>query len=475
MGKNALSLVASIALLIGGGVSAPAEAQTGFATLSGVVVDSLHNEPLAGAQVSLTGSTRHGITGTDGRFRIDSIESGAHDISVSHPFVDSVGLALRANGVVFARGQQARAAFAVPSERGMRTLFCGENGSAQNHTILTGRVRRVDSDAPAANATVELDWIEVGFQRGKGVINEPRRLSAQTNSEGRYVFCNLPDSLDATIRAVTAVESSGQITVSLGGKSIGIQDLSLPPATLGIVTKDSVPTRATIRGRVTDDKGRALSGATVDVIRGESSTTTNADGEFSLARSPMGSQLLRVRKLGFAESLQPVTIAANAARFDVELSKAVAALDPVVIRARLSDAAVRSGFERRALNGAGRYISGEYFQNHSSGCVFDRITIPGYTFMRGSFCSFGLVPRKRGYELMGSSFDKCVTLYVDNFEEHANTERTGLNAWQLSWLNPKSVVGVEMYSPESAPIRFPHPVKCALILIWTSSFQGRQL
>jgi hypothetical protein len=479
-----------------------------FASLTGIVLDSLHNEPLAGAEISLSNSTRRARTGVDGRFQIDNISSGLHDIIVSHPFADSIGLALDAKGIRFEPGQHVKSAFAIPSERGLQRILCGQIGTPQNHALLVGRVARVGSNVPAANATVELDWIEVGLQPGHGIVNQPRHLTATTNSEGRYVFCNLADSLDVTIRAVAEPDSSGDLVLSLGDKPVGIQYVFLPPARAAAIASDSSTRWAVIRGRVVDPSGRPLDAATVDVIRGVMSTTTKSDGEFYLARAPMGSQLLRVRRLGYEESIQPVTISStNAHQFNIELSKAVAALDPVVIRARLSDAAVRSGFEKRALTGPGRYLTAQFLLDHKTHCVFDMIQIPGYALRKGTgTCSAGLMPRNRGVSSSpfsgpgmsdrstvvsgvsiaspGNGLDQCMQLFIDDLEEYADSPSVSatmfttssnpgpLPLWELGWLNPKSVVGVEMYTPGTAPMRFPHNPNCALILIWTSHYHG---
>src|SRR4051812_26082034 len=54
--------------------AAPATPTTGY--LQGLVVDSLHGEPLAAALISLEGTARMAISDSLGRFLVDSIPPG---------------------------------------------------------------------------------------------------------------------------------------------------------------------------------------------------------------------------------------------------------------------------------------------------------------------------------------------------------------------------------------------------------------
>jgi len=475
---------------------------TGLASLSGVVLDSIHNEPLAGASVTISGSERHALTDANGRFRIDSISPGLHDIRVSHAFTDSIGIVIAAKTVPFAGGREAKAIFAVPSEHGIKSTLCGQEGPPGNRALLVGEVARVGSNAAASDATVELDWYEVSFRIGKGLTTEPRHLTARVNQAGRYVFCNLNDSLDASIRVVTPRDSSGTITVSLSGSPIGIRYLYLPPAEIARADSTSANrVGGILTGKVIDPAGRPVPQANVDVIGGVYATRSGTDGEFQLSSAPMGTQLLRVRRLGYEVSIQPVVIRSDkSAPIEVAMAKTAPALDPVVIRARLSDAAVRSGFEFRARTGAGRYLSADQIQRHNVQCVFDLLVIPRVNLRpSGGICTRELVVPFRGISsfpspgpaglrteqpgLAGpaaqvgqSRLAACLDIFVDDLPEALTPER-GKNtvSFDLAWLNPKSVVGVEIYSPGTAPMRFSHTSHCSLVLIWTSSFHGRRI
>ena len=61
-------------------------------SVEGTVYDSLLHAPLPGADVWVRGSERHAETGSDGRFRLDSVAPGRYTLFVSHPGLDSAGL-----------------------------------------------------------------------------------------------------------------------------------------------------------------------------------------------------------------------------------------------------------------------------------------------------------------------------------------------------------------------------------------------
>src|SRR6185437_16086716 len=53
-------------------------------TIVGVVIDSLHETPLAQAEVTLDGTSRSVRTNADGRFRLDSVAPGPARLGVFH-------------------------------------------------------------------------------------------------------------------------------------------------------------------------------------------------------------------------------------------------------------------------------------------------------------------------------------------------------------------------------------------------------
>jgi iron complex outermembrane receptor protein len=88
---------------------------------------------------------------------------------------------------------------------------------------------------------------------------------------------------------------------------------------------------ASIRGRVTDNSTQqGISGATVSV--GNRSTLTQADGQFTLTGVPVGSDIVRVRIIGYVQSSQPVMVAeGETAVVDFALNAQAVGLSAVVV------------------------------------------------------------------------------------------------------------------------------------------------
>jgi iron complex outermembrane receptor protein len=66
-----------------------------------------------------------------------------------------------------------------------------------------------------------------------------------------------------------------------------------------------------VAGKVTDDKGAAVAGAQVAIQGTTVGAQTGATGDYVLARVPVGTQLIRVRMVGFRPDSASVTVAAD--------------------------------------------------------------------------------------------------------------------------------------------------------------------
>ncbi|MDQ3515984.1 MAG: carboxypeptidase-like regulatory domain-containing protein, partial [Gemmatimonadota bacterium] len=99
-----MKLLLRLAILVA--VAAPVVAQepraTGFTILEGTVQDSLHGGFAIGASVTVGGTMRFALTDSLGRFRIDSIPAGDHQIAIFHPTLDTLGVRVLTPPVAYA-------------------------------------------------------------------------------------------------------------------------------------------------------------------------------------------------------------------------------------------------------------------------------------------------------------------------------------------------------------------------------------
>src|SRR5687768_3774976 len=107
-----LVLVATAAL-----ATPPLTAQEAPATASvvGTVFDSIRIRPLAGARVRVDTSSLFTTTDADGKFLLQGVPAGMHELRIEHPTLDTLGIDLRSARLAFAAGSTTLHEFGTPS------------------------------------------------------------------------------------------------------------------------------------------------------------------------------------------------------------------------------------------------------------------------------------------------------------------------------------------------------------------------
>jgi hypothetical protein len=134
----------------------PAQAPSGFVHLSGFVLDSLDNGPLAGAQVRVEGLDAAATTGPDGSYAFDSIPAGNRRMAVLHPLLDTLGIALITRPFTFVAGKAAVVNLTVPTAERLAAALCSPALLARGPAALVGFVKDPDTGQPATGAKVSL-------------------------------------------------------------------------------------------------------------------------------------------------------------------------------------------------------------------------------------------------------------------------------------------------------------------------------
>lgn len=94
----------------------------------------------------------------------------------------------------------------------------------------------------------------------------------------------------------------------------------------------SAQATGTVRGRVTTEAQRPISGATVLIVGTNRGALTNTDGEYAIVNVPTGAQTVRVQMIGYARTERSVTVAAGqVASADFQLATQALSLDEVVV------------------------------------------------------------------------------------------------------------------------------------------------
>ncbi len=127
-------------------------------TVRGVTFDSLHNTPLAGAFVTLSGGgkNRSATADSGGRFFFDAVTPGAYRVAMQHAAVDSLGFPGISTRATVTDGRK-EILLAIPSFASMWRSACGGRTAPADSGFLFGVIR----DATAATITrprASIDW-----------------------------------------------------------------------------------------------------------------------------------------------------------------------------------------------------------------------------------------------------------------------------------------------------------------------------
>jgi len=180
--------------------SAPLRAQAGAAgRIEGVVTDSVHSRPAAGAMVMLTRQAleasefRSTVTDDKGRFRFDTLTAGRYSLAFATTFLDSLELTLPSREVTLAAGEHARVDFAIPSGATLRAAACPGLQLPKGEGAIVGVVSDADSGEPLRGAQVAVSWTDLSVDKTTfKPITAMHGGAMPVDSLGNYRLCGVP-------------------------------------------------------------------------------------------------------------------------------------------------------------------------------------------------------------------------------------------------------------------------------------------
>jgi hypothetical protein len=234
-----------------------------FARIAGIVIDSLHETPLANADVTIDGTNRSARTDASGNFRIDSVPAGAIRIGVFHPLLDSVGVSIASPPVMAHPGDSLLVTLATPSTATIATRAC-QNVPAETGALATaqttgpgvvvGRILDADTDEPVRNVQVSFIWVELAASKKTGFHQFRHVRTATTGASGVFHLCHLPLTADGSLEAVRrdggAAAAAEPISRSLSPRALlSLVTMHLPPLvepTIASLAATAVATELTV-------------------------------------------------------------------------------------------------------------------------------------------------------------------------------------------------------------------------------------
>ena len=433
---------------------------SGVGTIRGAVFDSVHNTPLAGAIVLIDGFARVGQTGADGRYMIDSIPPGSYRLNVSHPLLDTIGLAVMTNSLPLRPGETITLDFSLPSSGHIVSLVCPAGGaSARGPAALIGQVVDPESDKPAVGSRVQLLYDEKNLFG----LRVPTVREALVDSAGNYRICGLPSPVSGKLQVFRNGVSSGQVDVQIDQGTLGLRSISIMAARVAATITDSAGLTkqvyvgsARLTGRVMSKAGQPVAGARVSVMGSGFAMLTRARGDFAFDSLAAGTQSLEVRKLGFGATDKSVELSSSATT-SVTVTMNDYELPAVRVDAERDKVLSDLGYADRKKAGFGFFLDGDKIRPQAP--LFSEV-VRGAPMLKIS-------PGAKGNNIITSARDPnygCVNFIVD-----------GARWKELSpgdiddYLRPGELSAIEVYNPSSAPPRFESPgsTKCATVVIWT--------
>ncbi|HEY4954504.1 MAG TPA: carboxypeptidase-like regulatory domain-containing protein [Gemmatimonadaceae bacterium] len=464
--------VASATAAVTVGAQTPAGPAAGFVTIEGVALDSLHSDYLRGALIVVEGANKTAITDSLGRFRLDSVPPGLRRISVVHPTLDTVGIALQTPPLQLSAGQHLHLDLATPSARTVVMVRCTTAERTIGAHALFGVVQFAETEAPAAGAKVMLEWMEYE-SGGNSLLTTPRRRVATVGDNGRFRICGLPSDFTATLTAARGSDTTAAVLVHLNSlaNTAGLE-LAEPdepliasganPGAPGSSTGASVPRRrGVLTGRVLDKAGVPLSRVRVSVDGDTAFAMSGSDGRFTLRNVRPGTRSIMARRLGFEPADAVVGIhSASPTDITVRLGDFIPVLDTVRITAPAVQLGLEKvGFTKRKNIGTGYYLTPEEINRSNAMELPDLLTMAPMLRRQTVDGHQVIVGRPQG----GSN--GCVNYIVDGVPWTGG----GIE----DFIHPSEIGAIEVYSTGFTPGQFMSATaQCETVAIWTKMKLG---
>jgi hypothetical protein len=329
-----------------------AGAQPRLVSVRGVAWDSLRSEPLVGAMISLSGTTRSVAADSRGRFVLDSVAPGTYTALMSHDAIDSVGLPGVTRQINVTDGRD-EVRLALPSFATFWSAGC-PGRAPRDSSLVYGVVRTPGTGAPIRAAKVELAWLELDTRNKRDVQQRLRRMEVTSDSLGNFGFCGVPAESGFRMRAAADRASSGILDMMPSTAKVRWRDLSigLPVAEGGA--------RGVVAGTVVRGTGTPFADARV-VIDDVGEARTDSVGRFVIAGVPTGTRQLQILAVGADPIIRTVDVApGDSTRVHVNLDR-ITRLGSVRVSATPFTARVVAGISERRAQGLGRFADSSNF------------------------------------------------------------------------------------------------------------------
>lgn len=463
----------ALAALVSGAVFAPLTAQTrGVGRVAGTVFDSIAGRPLRGAVVQLV-STEDGVNFTRGvtsdafgEFAIPDVPAGRFVIGFQHAMLDSLGFESPARAIAVREGASTSIDLAIPGPVALRAAVCGAPSSLQTGTLIVGYVREARTGKALDSAAVTGEWLEYSVGRGGITGRRPRRTS-MTFPTGWFALCNVPAPGSVMLQASKGIDSTDVIEFEMPKSGFARTEL--------VLQQGGAPTRVT--GVITGAAaGQPLAGVQVTMANAPP-VRTNARGEFTLQNVPAGTRSIDLRLVGYYPVRRTIAVSDSMPPVALTLATLRSVLDTMKTVANRGLINASAEFNQRRRSMPGRFIGLNEIEQRNpqvTSDLFKAMTGVYIETIQSADTMSAFTSTAAGNELSGTMTEfyitmkgvfahRCLPLIWMN-----GAMLRGISAPEVDMLiQPKDLLGVEVYQPGQVPIQFQQAMNgCGAVVIW---------
>ena len=434
--------------------------------IRGQVFDSLRMQPVPRATVMLMDGTETVTADAKGRFELVGVTPGKHFVAFNTPSIDSLGLGTLGAQVDVPVGAVANLNLATPSIHTLWLFRCAGNAPAgRDSAIVWGTIRDAATEKEVEGGSAELEWYALKPGLVPGIRLSEVKKYATTDADGHYFACGVPSDIVISSIGIAPTAASGNVQYVVGDlrfKRLDLlvsTDMVLSDSVKLVTHADSVAAdhahgHSTLTGTVMDEKNRPLDNAIVSIATSDTSVRTNKDGKFSLADLPGGTQIVEVRRVGFAPYLKVIELRPAQATTIAVAMPVINTLTTVNVRADLVKGADRTEYESRKKMGFGTFLEAKDLAGRSDiATPLSRIPGVKVDYTEAGFEISMKSPFMRGY---------CTpAMFLDGFPTTVDV---------INFRPPESFRAIEVYAHGgSVPAQYSTLGGCGSILFWSAN------
>ena len=249
-----------------------------------------------------------------------------------------------------------------------------------------------------------------------------------------------------------------------------------------------------ISGRVELADGHPAAGSSIEISGTGKSTIADEKGNFTLDSVPVGTQTIRVRRIGYREESIALDVAPSVSQgIVIRLKEAVPVLAAVNVNATERDRALHQvGFDQRSQHSVGHFLTGEQIAKQGDFRFTDLLRgIPGIRVGIDKYGEDVVSSGRAGGSMLNQTY-ACVQYFVDGIawgngaleavgtvgdkDYNKRLARMAIeSARELNTVLKKSeIMGIEVYQGGGAPAYFNQGGhNCATIVVWTTASLSR--